>query len=219
MPRTAYQQQLDELRENVLTMSDVVCARFQVALEALVDGDVDRAEDVIQGDHEINERYLELEQDCIELFALQQPVAGDLRFIASSFKIITDLERIGDLATNLGTYTTPAGHAVYPNVDLAEIGDYALEMLEVTMGAYASDDVDATYEVAAMDDHLDALCEEASTAVARDLLERDVGDDTILEDVSRTLLTIRDVERVGDHAVNVAARTLYMVENNDELIY
>ena len=219
MARNDYQQQLETLRKDVLEMSDLVCHRLENALEALEAKDDELAEHIIAGDHEINELYLELEQDCIELFALQQPVAGDLRFIASSFKIITDLERIADLATNIGKYTEPAGQVGYPNVDVGEIGAYALEMLEVTMSAYASDDVETTYEVAAMDDHLDALCEEASTAVARDLLERDVGDDTILEDVSRTLLTIRDVERVGDHAVNVAARTLYMVENDDELIY
>ena len=227
MPRTDYQRQLEELREDVLDMSDLVRGRLQQAIHALEDGDVERAEAVIEGDYEINERYLELEGVCIELIALQQPVAGDLRVIASSFKVITDVERIGDLATNLGKYTTPAGGTEHPNVDIEEIGEYALEMVDAAMGAYATDDADAAREVAAMDDHLDARCAEASSAVVRDLLEADpaveaddwTNAEAALGEVSRVLLILRDLERVGDHAVNIAARTLYMVENDDELIY
>jgi len=217
--RTAYQQQLEGLRADVLAMSDVAYGRLRAALEALESGNVRRAERVIEGDSEINRRYFELEGECIELFALQQPVAGDLRFIASSFKIVTDLERVGDLAANLGRYTTEAGYEAYPNVDLGAIGDHALESLEVAMNAYARDDVEASHEVAAMDDHLDELCEDASTAIIRDLLAREMAEDAILDEVTRTLLVIRDLERVGDHAVNVAARTLYMVENDDALLY
>ncbi len=219
MPRNEYQNQLEALRTNVLGMSEIVQNRLGDALEAFETGDVERAEEIIVGDDDVNELYLEFEQDCIELFALQQPVAGDLRFIASTFKIITDLERVGDLATNIGKHTTRVGQTRYPDVDVPEVGGYALEMLETAMAAYADDDAAATYEVARMDDDLDAMCERASGVVVRDLLEREVDDGTLLEDVSRVLLTIRDVERVGDHAVNVAARTLYMVDNDDELIY
>ncbi|MHC3439077.1 phosphate signaling complex protein PhoU [Natrialbaceae archaeon A-gly3] len=219
MPRNEYQRQLEDLRTDVLAMSELVQDRLEDALEAFETGDTERAEEIIEGDHEINELYLDLEQDCIELLALQQPVAGDLRFVASTFKIITDLERVGDLATNLGKHTTRAGQTRYPEIDVLEIGEFALEMLEAAMDAYAEDDAAATYEVARTDDDLDAMCEEASAIVVRDLLDREIDDDTLLEDVSQMLLTLRDVERVGDHAVNVAARTLYMVENDDGLIY
>src|SRR6056297_3395297 len=105
MPRKDYQQQLEDLQDDVLYMSEVVLERFRMGLEALEYKDDELAQDVIEGDHEINELYLDLEQDCIDLLALQQPVASDLRFIAASFKIITALERIGDLATNLGEYS------------------------------------------------------------------------------------------------------------------
>ncbi|MDR9382154.1 MAG: PhoU domain-containing protein, partial [Natronomonas sp.] len=100
MARKGFQQQLTELRENVLYMSEIVLERMRKGLRALDEKNEALAREVIEGDHEINEIYLELEQDCIDLFALQQPVAGDLRFIAASFKIITDLERVADLATN-----------------------------------------------------------------------------------------------------------------------
>ena len=219
MPRNEYQNQLETLRTDVLEMSEIVQGRLEGALEAFETGNVERAEAIIEGDHEINELYLTLEQNCIELFALQQPVADDLRFIASTFKIITDLERIGDLATNVGKHTTHVGQTRYPDIEIPEVGGYALEMLETAMTAYAEDNVAATYEVARMDEVLDTLCEEASAVVVEDLLEREAGDGTLFEDVSRVLLTLRDIERVGDHAVNVSARTLYMIENDDELIY
>jgi len=226
MARKGFQQQLVELRENVLYMSEIVLERMRTGLNALETKDESLANDVIEGDHEINELYLELEQDCIDLFALQQPVAGDLRFIAASFKIITDLERVADLATNLGDYTLEATRDMYPNVDIQGIGNAVIEMVESAMAAYAEEDVDACFEIDSRDDEVDDLCERASSIVVRDLIETEIDDgssegeiETLMTEVSRLLLTIRDLERVGDHAVNIAARTLYMVDNSDELIY
>lgn len=224
MARKDYQEQLDELQENVLYMSEVVMERLRMGLDALERKDDELAWEVIDGDEEVNQLYLELESDCIDLLALQQPVATDLRTIAASFKIITDLERIGDLATNLGEYTHEANHDVFPEVDIQELGTVTLDMIEDAMAAYAEADPEGCYDVAARDDDLDELCERASELVVRDLIETELEGDTdeverLMEDVSRLLLTIRDLERIGDHAVNIAARTLYMVENDDELIY
>ena len=101
MARTGYQTQLRDLRANVLGMGDLVVERYQLALKALETKDEPLAREVIEGDHEINDRYLGIESDCIDLFALQQPVAGDLRFVAASFKVITDLERVADHAVNV----------------------------------------------------------------------------------------------------------------------
>ncbi|PSP48836.1 phosphate transport system regulatory protein PhoU [Halobacteriales archaeon QH_7_69_31] len=226
MAREGFQEQLDDLRENVLYMSEVVLARVRKGLRALESKDEALAREVIEGDHEVNEMYLDLEQDCIDLFALQQPVAGDLRFIAASFKIITDLERVADLATNLGDYTLAADRDLYPDVDVQGIGDAVVEMVGDAMVAYAEADVDACFAIDDRDDDVDAMCEDASSTVVRDLIETEIDEgasgqeiEALLGEVSRLLLTIRDLERVGDHAVNIAARTLYMVENSDELIY
>ncbi|WP_096389740.1 phosphate signaling complex protein PhoU [Halopenitus persicus] len=224
MVRKEYQTKLDELRDDVLYMSEVVAERLRLALDALEQQDGDLGEEVITGDTEVNELYLELERDCIDLIALQQPVAGDLRFIAASFKIITDLERIADLATNLGDYAGDAQQEVYPDVDIQRIGDETLEMIEAAMNAYREETAEACYDVSAMDDEVDELCEAASELVVRDLIQREQleSDDDIeatMRDVSRLLLTIRDLERVGDHAVNIAARSLYMIENDDDLLY
>ncbi|GAB7090678.1 phosphate signaling complex protein PhoU [Halorubrum luteum] len=223
MPREQYQAKLENLRDDVLYMSELVAERLRMGLDALERRDEELGQEVITGDAEINELYLELERECTDLIALQQPVAGDLRFIAASFKIITDLERIADLATNLGEYAGQAEREVFPDVDVQRIGDETLRMLDAAMMAYEQSDPDRCYEVAEMDDDVDALCEQASDLVVRDLIKREQLDDTEIEstmrNVSRLLLTIRDLERVGDHTVNIAARALYMIENNDELLY
>ncbi|ELZ03548.1 phosphate signaling complex protein PhoU [Natrialba aegyptia] len=223
MARQSYQEKLETLREDILYMSEIVMERLRMGLDALEQKDNDLAREVIEGDSEVNQQYLDLEQQCIELLALQQPVASDLRFIAASFKIITDLERIGDLAVNLGEYTLDARHDLFPDVDVQEMGEMTLDMIEDAMLAYDSEDTDGCRELAERDDDLDHFAERASEIVVRDLIERELDSpdevERLLQDVSRLLLTIRDLERVGDHAVNIAARTLYMVENDDELIY
>jgi phosphate transport system protein len=226
MPREGYQEKLEALREDVLYMSEIVLERVRMGQKALEKKDEQLAQEVIDNDDEINQMYLDLERDCVDLLALQQPVAGDLRFIAASFKIITDLERIGDLATNLGEYTLDADRDMYPEVDIQAIGNDVVEMVEDAMLAFAEEDTDLCFQLADRDDDIDARCSNASETVVRDLIEREIDDDTseeeverIMADVSRMLLTIRDIERIGDHAVNIAARTLYMIENDDSLIY
>ncbi|MFB6192219.1 MAG: phosphate signaling complex protein PhoU [Haloarculaceae archaeon] len=225
MPREPYREDLEDLRADVTAMGELVLDRPDAALDCLRECEETTARTIIEGDAEINELYLELEADCIDLFALQQPVAGDLRFIAASFKIITDLERVGDLATNLAEYALATERDLAPEVAIDEIGRDARDAVERSLEAYADEDADACWAIAAADDEIDALCQRASETVARDLIEREAnGDDPwaverLLDDVSRVLLTIRDLERIGDHAVNIAARTLYMVENDDALLY
>ena len=232
MPRENYQRRLDELRDELVDMGDLVLERYDAAIEAAETGDDELAREVIEGDHEVNERYLAIEDDCTELLALQQPVAGDLRLITASFKISTDLERVADLATNLAGYGGSEG-GLHPAVDFRELATIAGGMVADAVAAYEAGDPDACRAIAARDDDLDERCRRASEAVVRDLLQADrtqaARDGTAerdpdqladaLDDVSRALLAIRDLERVGDHAVNIAARALYMTENDDELIY
>jgi phosphate transport system protein len=223
MPRTDYQQQLETLREDILYMGELVLERLRMGLAALEQKDLALAEEVVTSDDEINQLYLDLEQDCIDLFALQQPVAGDLRFVASSFKIITDLERIGDLATNLAEYATTATQDRFPDVDIRTIGNEAIKLVEDAMEAFADEDADACVDIASRDDEIDQRCTEASETVVRELVstERQATEDmeALFQDVSRLLLTIRDLERVADHGVNICARTLYMIESDESLIY
>jgi phosphate transport system protein len=234
MPREDYQQSLDDLRNDVLSMGETVSDRLDRSLVALATVDDAAARDVVGDDDEINRRYLSLESRCIQLFARQQPVASDLRFVASSFKILTDLERVGDLAVNLAQYTLAADDRRFAEIDLSAIGDHASGMIDDALTAYRTDDADLARRVAARDDELDTLCQRASQRIVRDLIEGAAGDgdgmaedraaasweaERLLDDVSRLLLTIRDLERVGDHAVNVAARVLYVVESDPRLVY
>ncbi|MEF8886785.1 MAG: phosphate signaling complex protein PhoU [Haloarculaceae archaeon] len=227
MPRDTYQDELDGLRADVLGMGELVTDRLDTALECLATRNADRAREVIEGDDEVNDRYVDLEERCVELYALQQPAASDLRFVTASFKILTDLERVGDLATNLAGYATAGDREPAAGVQFAElegIGREALALVERALAAYETGDAEACRQIAADDDEVDALCQRAGETVARDLIEREADGsawavEALLDDVSRLLLTIREIERVGDHAVNIAARTLYMVEGDRDLIY
>ncbi|WP_297885598.1 phosphate signaling complex protein PhoU [uncultured Halorubrum sp.] len=223
MPRERYQDSLDELRSDVLAMGDQVVEQFERSLEAVEHRDESLARSVAEGDDAVNETYLRLEDRCVDLFALQQPVAGDLRFVTASFKITTDLERIGDLAVNLADYLRTASRTLSPEVQLDAIGEAARSLVERSLAAYEAEDAAACRAVAADDDEVDALCQRASESVTRDLIAGSDGDgwevERLLDDVSRVLLTIRDLERVADHAVNIAARTLYMIEGDPELLY
>jgi phosphate transport system protein len=221
--RDEYQRALDDLRADVCEMGESVRTQFDRGLEALETDDDALAREVIDGDAAINERYLALESDCVDLLALQQPVASDLRFVTASFKIITDLERVADLSTNFARYSLAAEGDGRESVDVAAIGDVAGDQVRAALDAYADADAEAARTVADRDDEVDALCQRASERVVRDLIESEAGSDgwaveQLMDDVSRLLLTVRDLERVGDHAVNIAARTVYMVENDPELI-
>lgn len=225
MPRGSYQRRPAVLRDRIVEMAALVVERLRRAPETLGSSDEQLAREVREGDAEINELYLDLESECTALFALQQPVTGDLRFVAASFKIITDLERIADLATNLAGYAIESGGGRYAAVDIHQIGELAAEMVEDAAAAFERGCADSCFEIDPRDDEVDTHCEQASEVVVRDLITQEASDlsekrtGAVLDDVSVLLLTIRDLERVGVHAVNIAARTLYMVKNDDELLY
>jgi phosphate transport system protein len=223
MPRNEFQSELDALRADVLDLGAVVLTRLEKAIAALTENDRTLAARIADSDHEINERYLALESDCIDLFALQQPVASDLRFVAASFKILTDLERIADLAANLAAYVVTADGEIdwLPQISVSDIAAAAVEMVEDALTAYEESDSDLCGAVAARDDDLDGRCERAAQGLIRSLVDRAPTDalEQELAEITRLLLVVRDLERIGDHAVNIAARTRYMVESDDSLIY
>jgi phosphate transport system protein len=223
MPREAFQNDLNELQTDVTELGELVADRLRTAIDAFDRNEPELARTVIEGDDEVNERYLELEQDCVSLLALQQPVASDLRLITASFKVLTDVERVGDLATNIAQYAVDAEREVVQEVDVRTIGETALDLFTDAIDAYVAQDPDACRAVAERDDHLDAMIGTAGDAVVRDIVTTeavasDEGVERVMADIRRLFLALRDLERVGDHAVNVAARTLYAVENDDALI-
>ena len=223
MPRREFDRQLETLREAVVELGETVVDRLERAAEALETDDESLAQSVIEGDAEVNDRYLDLEGDCIDLFALQQPVAGDLRAVAAAYKISTDLERVGDLAVNVAEYVLELERELSSEVPLEELIGTAIRMVEDAVGAYVeSGDAWRCHELADRDTELDAMCAHAGEVITRTLLDHDVTDPEEIEgfvaDATTLMLLVRDIERVGDHAVNVAARTLYMTEGDDSLL-
>ncbi|MFB6162096.1 MAG: phosphate signaling complex protein PhoU [Halococcoides sp.] len=218
---TGYEDALASLRTDIVAMGEAVLGRLADALDALTDRDLGLARTVADGDAQINEMALDIEATCLDLFGRQEPLAGDLRFVAASFKIVTDLERVGDLAVNLAEYTLSDVRDVGTEIDAYGIGSAAQTLLGDALAAYEADDPTACRTVAARDDDIDARCQHASAQVVRDLLERDPDAwsvERVLDAVGTVLLTIRDLERIGDHAVNIAARTHFVLDGDPELI-
>ena len=223
MARERYRNRLAELQTDVVLFGELVLERYEDAVAAAEAGDLRAADRIVHGDDELNRRYLELDGDCIDLIAHNQPVAGDLRLITASFKIITDLERVADLAVNLAE-RAEYGTEVHPAVGIESLGLAAGGMVADAIAAFEAGDAAACRAIAAADESLDRDCKATSEEIVRDLIAEQAGGDSegrarTVEETTRGLLTVRDIERVGDHAVNIAARTLYMRENDDELLY
>ena len=226
MVRESYRQQLAELSDTVLSMGNLVASRLGKGLEALRDPDPELIEELFLGDEEVDRLYSEIERRCIDLLALQQPVAVDLRLITASFKISTDIERVGDIAVNLGQYARNyhLNLKLLPHEELFSIGDLVTTMFYECLKAYYDRDVSRAEEVIELDEQVDRMFWDLITQLIEDLLGSDsdsgAGDrrEEVVTGAVALLLSIRDLERVADHAVNIAARTIYMVESRSDYI-
>ena len=226
MARNQYSEPITTLRTDVILLAETVIERYEDAVDALAAGNTRRADQIRRQDDEINRRYLELEQECTTLIARRQPVAGELRLVTASFKILTDLERIADLAVNLAGRTEYGTAEIHDAIDIRALGMAAGEMVAAAVDAYETEASDACRAVATTDTELDADCEAANRQLIRESIaeraasghdERELA--ATVDRTTRALLTVRDIERVGDHAVNIAARTLYMLDGDNDLLY
>ncbi|MBS3814349.1 phosphate signaling complex protein PhoU [Candidatus Bipolaricaulota bacterium] len=225
MTRKSYTEKLEGLRKDVLEMGYLVHERLNQALDAMITVDKERADSIGSGDDQIDDTYVEIEGECSDLLALQQPVATDLRLITASFKIITDLERIGDKVVNLTDYTKLFKEKrIMDEEDIKKLGNFAADMLENALEYYENQDLERARKLVERDDEMDNMCEESTNKILGHLIEKEsktlsTEEATQLgQQVSTELLTIRDLERVADHATNIAARTIYLVSSTRELI-
>lgn len=223
--RRSYEEQLEHLQSEVLSMGMTVKQRFTEALTAMTEHNPKRADQIGKKDDEIDSQYLEVEKICADLLALQQPVAGDLRLILSSFKIVTDLERIGDLIVNLTDYTKQIeGPRLIDEQKILTLGNFAERMIADSLQAYQNQSSEKAREIASRDDQMDQLCEESTNHLLQYLIQWESeqstseAEQTEARKVTTELLAIRDLERVADHAVNIAARTIYMSTTKRDLI-
>jgi phosphate transport system protein len=208
-----FAQELEALKGRLLTMGGLAQEHLSVALRALVDRNEDLVADVLSGDSRINDLQIEIDNACFTLMALYQPVAADLRMIVSAVKINTDLERIGDLAVNIGEATQRyLRHSpVKPLIDMPRMARLALKMLGEALTAFVETDVSLAKTVLSQDDWLDALKDQ----IFRELLTYMLGNPSVIEPGVELILISRHLERVGDHATNIAEDVIFIVEARD----
>ena len=226
MVRESYRQQLRRLSGDVFSMGNKVAGRLKLGLQALEAPQEELVRRLEEGDEEIDELYLEIERQCTDLLALQQPVAVDLRLITASFKIITDLERIADLALNLGQYSLKysARYDLLPLDELLAVGRLTVGMLYEVLKAYYDQDVARAEAAIKLDEEVDRRFWNLTALLAKGLMEsgtrrhRPEEAEEIAENTVIFLLSLRDLERAADHAVNIGARVVYMITSREDLI-
>jgi phosphate transport system protein len=225
MVRESYKQQLENLLESVSVTGQKVVEGLELGLQAIRDHNREIAEGLDEWDDEIDELTLEIEKQCTDLLARQQPVAIDLRLIVSVFKIVTDLERAADLAVNLGEYAMVSeAFVLVSKEELLQLGKFACQMLEDSLEAFRAKDVERAKEVIFRDREMDQRCWDLRTEVLTKLIAgaRETHSTSRAEEIAANTITvlwsIRDLERVADHAVNICARTIYWLTANPEYI-
>jgi phosphate transport system protein len=208
-----FQEELEQLKARLLEMGGLAEDRVRLAVRALVDRDHALVEKVLQNDAAINQLHIEIDDRCFKLLALHQPMAVDLRSIVSAVKINTDLERVGDLAVNIAEAV--ARYLQHPPVkeliDIPRMADIAQNMLRDALDAYVRRDIPLAQAVLACDDELDQL----KTLVFRELLGHMLRDQSTIEPSLDLILISRHLERIGDHATNIAEDVIFMVSAKD----
>ena len=208
-----FQEELEALQSRLLEMGGLAEERVSAAVQSLVSRDIDAIEHVLYGDEPINALHVEIDNRCFKLLALHQPMATDLRAIVAAVKINTDLERVGDLAVNIAE--AAKRYAIHPPVkkliDIPQMGNIAQEMLHDALDAFVRRDTKLAQQVLNEDDSLDGL----KTQIFRELLEYMLKDATTVEPALDLILVSRHLERIGDHATNVAEDVIFMVSALD----
>jgi phosphate transport system protein len=208
-----FQEELDQLKARLLEMGGLAEDRVRSAVRALVERDQALVDLVLTGDTPINQLHIEIDGRCVKLLALHQPMAVDLRAILSAVKINTDLERVGDLAINIAEAVVRylAHPPVKALIDIPRMADIAQAMLRNALDAYVRRDTVLAQQVLDADDGLDAL----KTQVFRDLLTCMLQDPRTIEPSLDLILVSRHLERIGDHATNIAEDVIFMVSARD----
>jgi phosphate transport system protein len=208
-----FQDELETMQGRLLEMGGLAEERVRSAVQSLVARDESLILKVLRGDEPINQLHIEVDDRCFRLLALHQPMATDLRTIVAAVKINTDLERVGDLAVNIAE--AAQRYALHPPVkklvDIARMGELAQAMLRDALDAYVRRDTALAQRVLNQDDTLDTL----KTEVFRDLLTYMLRDPSTVEPALDLILVSRHLERIGDHATNIAEDVIFMVSALD----
>ena len=206
--RRNFEDQLAELQEDLLRLGRFVQEAHGKAMDSLVRQDLALAKQVINDDDFADDITFGIQARATQIFALQQPMARDLRFITASLKIVIDLERIGDHASDIGKVTRSLAGQSYPKppVDLPHLSTLALKMVGDSLRAFVQHDIKLAVQVARDDDAVDDLCDE----IQAEMMDVMRSDSSRVEQATRLLLVARALERVADHATNIAEQVYYV---------
>jgi phosphate transport system protein len=205
-----FHEELSQVKVRLLTMSGEAEAALRLAVEALLERNTEKADQVIAGDRVIDGMEVDVEEACIDLLALQQPMAKDLRMLVAAIKIANDLERVGDHAVNLAQSAERLARSrpIAPEPEIIEMARLAREMLSGALEAFVRGDAAAGREVCLRDDKVDAL----NRSVFRILLTHMMEDPHIIGAALELFLVSRNLERVADLATNIGEDVVFLVE-------
>jgi phosphate transport system protein len=206
-----FQRELDKIKKMILSLGALVEKRVHQVKQAVEDRDVAIAKEIIHLDHEIDQMEVDIEEECLKIIALHQPVATDLRFLIAVIKINNDLERIGDQVVNIAQRVVSiAKRPTAPyNFDYAVMANKAEAMLRMSLDSLVNQDLDDAIRVLHLDDEVDALKDKAYDRIKQAIA------DGVTDDIGymiNLLLISRHIERLADHATNIAEEVVYMIE-------
>ena len=205
-----FDEELAGLKEKILRMGSLVEGQIRQALQALIDRDDDLATQVIENDRKVNTMDVAVDEACLELLALQQPAARDLRFITTAMKISTELERMSDLAENICERAIELHEEpqLKPYIDIPLMAEHAAKMVGEALDAFVRGDSVLARKVLDEDDYIDNLNEQ----IFRELLSFMMENPKAISRAIRLSFISKYIERIADHATNVAELVVYMVE-------
>jgi phosphate transport system protein len=205
-----FHEELEALKQTLLAMGGLVEDQIRRVMRALLERDDALAQEVIDRDQQVNAYDVEVDETCVSLLALHQPTAGDLRFITTAMKIVTDLERIGDQAVNIAQRVLELNREpqLKPYIDLPRMAEKAQQMVKESLDAFVARDTALARKVCAEDADVDALKEQ----LFRELLTFMMEDPKTIPRAIRLILISRFMERVADHATNIAEMVIYLVD-------
>jgi phosphate transport system protein len=205
-----YEEELQQLRAKILEMGGLVEKQISDAMTSLVDRNSPLAREVIARDHTVNYLDVAVDEACTRLLALHQPAGRDLRLIMTSLKVTTDLERVGDIAQNICERTLELNQEppLKPYIDLPKMADWARSMLRDSLDAFVREDTEVALQVCQRDDFIDQL----TADIFREMLAFMTQDPQAVSRATRILFIAKYLERIADHATNIAEMIIFMVK-------
>ena len=210
MVETHFQKELQELKDDLLKMAAFVEESTNNAVLSLVKRDSELAQKTFEFEDRINKMEITIDDMCLKLLALRQPMAADLRFITSAMKIITDLERMGDQAVNIAERATSLSQEpqLKPYIDIQRMAELAQSMVKGVLDAFVNGDSKLARSVCERDDLVDGL----NNQVVRELLTYMMSDPKAITRAVHLMIVFRCLERIADHATNIAEDVIFMVD-------